>query len=69
MGVLNGKVAASGIVVICSVDKIAITIQRIDFSAKISKILGQKSTFLLPGANWSLTGQCVQHEKGASLVP
>ena len=47
--------------------KIAITIQKIDFLPQISKLLGQKSTFSPLAANWSLTDQCFQHEKGVSL--
>merc|ERR1711973_972112 len=47
--------------------KIAITIQKIDFWPQISKFWGQKSTFLPLAANWSLTDQCFQHEKGVSL--
>ena len=37
------------------------------FQHEISKSLGQKSTFLPLAANWSLTDQCFQHEKGVSL--
>ena len=47
--------------------KMAITIQKIDFWPQISKFLGQKNTFLPLAANWSLTDQCFQHEKGVSL--
>ena len=47
--------------------KIAITKQKIDFWPQISKFWGQKSTFLPLAANWSLTDQCFQHEKGVSL--
>ena len=47
--------------------KIAITIQKIEFWPQISKFWGQKSTFSPLAANWSLTDQCFQHEKGVSL--
>merc|ERR1712116_11980 len=47
--------------------KIAITKQKIDFWPQISKFWGQKSTFSPLAANWSLTDQCFQHEKGVSL--
>ena len=49
--------------------KIVNTIQKIDFSRQISKFLSQKSTFSPRAANWSLTDQCFQHEKGVSLEP
>merc|ERR1712240_787769 len=35
--------------------------------SQISKFWGQKSTFSSLAANWSLTDQCFQHEKGVSL--
>ena len=41
--------------------------KKIDFWPQISKFLGPKSTFLPLAANWSLTDQCFQHEKGVSL--
>merc|ERR1719494_1086711 len=47
--------------------KIAITKQKNDFWPQISKFWGQKSTFSPLAANWSLTDQCSQHEKGVSL--
>merc|ERR1712016_257242 len=47
--------------------KIAITKQKNDFWPQISKFWGQKSTFSPLAANWSLTDQCFQHEKGVSL--
>merc|ERR1712020_885969 len=47
--------------------KIAITKQKIDFWPQISKFWGKKSTFSPLAANWSLTDQCFQHEKGVSL--
>ena len=64
----NEKVVAPDILVICPVDKIAITIQKIYFWPQISKFLGSKSTFSPLAANWSLIDQCFRHEKGVSLV-
>ena len=66
-GGLNGKVVAPGILVICSVDKNCDYHTKNDFLPQISKFLGQKSTFSPLAANWSLTDQCFQHEKGVSL--
>ena len=61
----NGKVVAPGIPVICPIDKIPK--QEIDFWPQTSKFWGQKGTFSPLAANWSLTDQCFQHEKGVSL--
>ena len=63
----NEKVVAQGIVVICPIDKNHDHYTKIDFWPQISKFLGQKSTFSPLAANWSLTDQCFQHEKGVSL--
>ena len=41
--------------------------KKIDFWPQVSKFLGKKSTFSPLAANWILTDQCFQHEKGVSL--
>ena len=46
--------------------KIAMSIQKIDFFVPNTNIFGSKLHFFVPR---SLTGQCFQHERGVSLVP
>ena len=65
----NWKFVAKGVLVMCPVDENCDSKTKNWLLAPNTQIWGHNCTFSSLATNWSLTGQCFQHERGVSLVP